>query len=215
MHKFLATGAIGPFSRFRWPTPTGDGPGPWVESVGELRLGSNGVHACRLAQLPYWLESELWEIEVDDTRDEARHVLARRGRLIRRVEGWTPAVASELALGCVERSRAHAIATLRTHGVHPIATTLEQAAGPEGLMTAGYTSADELPEPVATAVLDAADTGFAVHSGMGTCLAAYLAARSAKSAALATDRSAGDADRSERRWQADWLADRLALQGAP
>ena len=37
LHKFLAAGSIGPYSRLRWPTPVNGGPGEWVTAAeGEL-----------------------------------------------------------------------------------------------------------------------------------------------------------------------------------
>lgn len=212
LYKFLRKGAIGPYSGFPWPTPIKGIPGEWVDVEGELRLASNAIHACRVDQLPYWLDAELWEIELDGPVEEAeRHVFGRRGRLIRRIDGWTKETAVEIARSCAERSRVHAIGVLRAHGVDEQARALGESLGPEGLMASGYRAAGVVPAPLADVVLDAADTGFAVHSGMGACLAAYLAARTARSAANANSGSAEDADRAERRWQARWLADNLSL----
>ena len=82
-YKFLRSGAVAPFSSFAWPTGS---PGPWVEA--EPHVCVSGIHACRAADLPYWLGAELWEIELDRAVDETRKVVAPRGRLLRRVDGW-------------------------------------------------------------------------------------------------------------------------------
>jgi hypothetical protein len=85
-YKFLAEDGMGVFSRFAWPLPNG-GPGAWVES--EVVPCRSGVHACRLIDLPYWVAPMLYEIELDGPIDrQAIKVVAPRGRLIRRIEGW-------------------------------------------------------------------------------------------------------------------------------
>ena len=84
--KALRAGAVGPFSEFRWPTP-GDGPGQWVAA--SPSPCASGVHACLRGQLPLWLHDELWEIELGGAVTTLeRKVVAARGRLVRRVEGW-------------------------------------------------------------------------------------------------------------------------------
>ena len=83
--KCLRTGAIGPFSGFRWPTPS-DGPGQWVAA--SPSPCASGVHACLRRQLPLWLHDELWEIELGGAVTTLeRKVVAARGRLVRRDRG--------------------------------------------------------------------------------------------------------------------------------
>jgi len=60
-YKFLRSGRIGPFSGYRWPEP-----GAWVDASGTDPC-RRGVHACRTADLPWWLADELWEIELVDS----------------------------------------------------------------------------------------------------------------------------------------------------
>jgi hypothetical protein len=99
-YKFLAPGAVGPFSGFAWGEP-----GRWVEADGEPAACRSGIHACRVEQLPYWLGEELWEIELDGEVVEAeRKLVAARGRLRERLDSW-PAAAAELAADCVARCR--------------------------------------------------------------------------------------------------------------
>ena len=59
-YKFLGTGGVAPFSSFAWPTGS---PGPWVEA--EPHMCASGIHACRAGDLPFWINAELWEIELD------------------------------------------------------------------------------------------------------------------------------------------------------
>jgi len=99
-YKFLGVGGIGRFTRFRWE------PGTWVEAQTADACRS-GIHACRVADLPIWLDQELWEIELDgEIVVGERKVVATRGRLTRRVERWTPELAREFGRFCSRRTRA-------------------------------------------------------------------------------------------------------------
>jgi hypothetical protein len=101
-YKFLRPGRVAPFSGFAWPE------GEWVEG-GSSALCVRGVHACRPADLPYWIMPELWEIEVEgDVREEPRKVVAERGRLVRRIERWDAAAGHRFAEACAERTRERA-----------------------------------------------------------------------------------------------------------
>lgn len=98
-YKFLAAGAVGPFSGFRWE------PGTWVEAE-DLEECRTGIHACRTDDLPVWLDAELWEVELAGRIIEAeRKVVAERARLTRRVESWTPTLAREFGRLCSRRTR--------------------------------------------------------------------------------------------------------------
>lgn len=98
-YKFLRAGRIGPFSGFEWPV------GTWVEAEARAQCGA-GIHACRVADLPFWLLDELWEIELGDEITRGAHkVVAKRGRLVRRVDAWDAEVSTEFAAACVDRVR--------------------------------------------------------------------------------------------------------------
>jgi hypothetical protein len=98
-YKFLATGRVAPFTGFRWE------PGVWVDSAAAERCEA-GVHACRLQDLPIWLDDELWEIELaGDVVAAERKIVAPRGRLTQRVERWTPELAHEFGRFCEQRTR--------------------------------------------------------------------------------------------------------------
>ena len=101
--KCLRAGAVGPFTEFEWPQPTGSAPGTWVdaEAVDPCR---RGIHACRAEDLPYWLQDELWEIELEGDVQRIGHKLAaRRGRLIRRMSAWDADAAHAFAFVCADR----------------------------------------------------------------------------------------------------------------
>ena len=86
-YKFLADDGRGIFSRFMWPLPNGR-PGAWVESETVASCRS-GIHACRPADVPYWIAPALYEIELDGAIDQqAIKVVADRGRLIRSIDRW-------------------------------------------------------------------------------------------------------------------------------
>jgi hypothetical protein len=98
-YKFLAKGRVAPFTGFEWPV------GEWVEAAA-VDPCRRGVHACRTRDLPVWLDDELWEIELDgDVVEEERKLVAARGRLARRIDGWAPDAALEFARFCARRTR--------------------------------------------------------------------------------------------------------------
>jgi hypothetical protein len=97
--KFTRPGARSPFTGFEWPV------GDWVEAEGEVGLCANGIHACRVAALPRWLDDELWRIELEDVAEEREGVMiARRARLLERIEAWDAETSRELARSCVARA---------------------------------------------------------------------------------------------------------------
>ena len=112
-YKFLRPGAIGPFSGVRWPTPRGSAPGPWVDADGAPIRCRRGVHACRLQDLPWWLAEELWEAELTgDIVAYPHKVAGPRGRLVRRVDGWTGAARRDYVHACAWRARDRALEAL-------------------------------------------------------------------------------------------------------
>jgi hypothetical protein len=101
-YKFLRQDGRSGFTGFRWPLPDGE-PGPWVDArVDPCR---SGIHACRMSDLPYWLGSALYEIELAGAVVEQRSkVVASRGRLVRRVEGWDEELRGAYTRMCAERA---------------------------------------------------------------------------------------------------------------
>jgi hypothetical protein len=99
-YKFTRPGARSPFTGFEWQ------PGEWVEVDGETGLCANGIHACRPEALPRWIDDELWLIELDGVEQEHEGVLvARRGRLLERIDAWDDETARDLARSCAARAR--------------------------------------------------------------------------------------------------------------
>jgi hypothetical protein len=99
VYKFLGAGRVGRFTGFRWEIDT------WVDAA-TAEVCRTGIHACRVRDLPIWLDDELWEIELDgEVVESDRKVAATRGRLTRRIEAWTPQLAHEFGSLCVRRTR--------------------------------------------------------------------------------------------------------------
>jgi hypothetical protein len=75
--------------------------------AGAVEPCRSGVHALRPRDLPFWLGAELWEIELDDdVVTQGRKLVARRGRLLRQHEDWTPQLVNALVGDCLARTRA-------------------------------------------------------------------------------------------------------------
>lgn len=99
-YKFLGPGRYGVLSGFRWPL------GEWVHAHGPLAAGVNGVHGCRLEDLPYWVGEVCWRIELGGAIVECeRTVVASRGHLLEPVQAWNPETQQEFAAVCSARHR--------------------------------------------------------------------------------------------------------------
>jgi hypothetical protein len=199
-YKFLRAGAIGPFSGFAWPRPAGGGPGPWVEANRPRARCRRGVHACRIDDLPWWLAEELWEVELGgEVVAYAHKVAAPRGRLVRRVDGWTAAARHDYAYECAWRTRDRALEALRGRAAERLRSCTTLAAVES---TARELAGDE-PE-ARIALVMAADGALTAVSELAAT-GAYIAAHAARHVA------GEDAMAAERRWQATRLAERLGL----
>ena len=183
-YKFLRPGAIGPFSGHPWPVPPGPEPGEWVEAQPSAGPCRDGIHACEPRHLPRWIWEELWEVELGGPVEARRHKLrAPRGRLLRRVEAWSPATAIAFARACADRAAEHA--------------TVAEAEG-SSLASAMAADGDELAR-------DAAADGGAYAAVRGAAVSSYVAAMTAY-------RAGGiELHESERDRQAEWLIEELGL----
>ena len=189
-YKFLARGAVSPFTGFRWPEP-----GEWVEAGAGRE--ARWVRACRWSDLPYWLDDELWRVELQAPVREARYQVASpRARLVARVARWDPSLGREYARACVMRARdlasPHLDPKLRSafEGLDDL-QAIADAVGSAG--------------PVSVAawyVSDAARYALQLRPATVSYIACLLA--STLDGGLA-------AFEAERTWQAAWLAERLGL----
>ena len=203
-YKFLQPGAVGRFSGFRWPQPEGHAPGPWVHAAGAPATCRQGVHACRIDDLPWWLGPELWEVELaGELRAYAHKVAAPRGRLLARIEGWTGAAQREYAKACAWRARDRGVEALDGASAERLAA----CASLEEVQVTARALADAAPT-ARIALIMAADGAMAAVSEL-PAMGAYVAAHAARHAA------GDEAMAAERRWQAAWLAERLELSASP
>jgi hypothetical protein len=100
-YKFLRKDGRAPLTGFRWP---GDG---WVEVDGPLEWCVNGIHACRVEDVPHWIGEELWLVELEgETVTVPDAVVGRRGRLVERIDAWSAGVAQDFGESCARRANA-------------------------------------------------------------------------------------------------------------
>lgn len=199
----------------QWPLPTTAGPGPWVEASA-VRPCHEGVHACTAGDLAYWLNDELWEIELEgDILLTHRKVVARRGRLVRRVDGWSGGVAAELRSWCAWRSRDCAVTVLGDVGEWTWVSQFEDAdsltevarVASEAVAALGDTSVSGTAAGLAG---DAATVGPTGYIAMGPFIAA-CAAGHAITRDSGVEADYNTAFTAERQAQSDWMAARLLL----
>ena len=215
-YKFLRPGAVAPFSGHRWPAPADGEPGAWVVAASWTAVCRDGVHACQRRHLPLWIWEELWEVEIaGDVEEHEQKLRARRGRLVRRVEPWSPRGAKAFAQACAVRAAHHAAEPLRAAGHAGAAAVLED--GGDLQLVRELTAAlwDELPASARVPMGMASDGALRALTATESSdhyVAAHGAAVSAYIAAMTALRVAGhDRYDDERVWQADWLGRELDL----
>jgi hypothetical protein len=189
-YKFLAPGAFSPFTGFRWP-----GAGTWVSAQEERE--ARWVFACRRGDLAYWLERELWRVELGEPVRETRYqISAPRARLVTKVEAWNADLHRGYAAACALRARDLALASLPSE------------------LRGRLAEVDDLPRIVA--VVRGASKPSATTSYVGD---AAENARSDDAAAtsyiaciVAASLGGGaNAFEAERAWQAAWISQQLGL----
>lgn len=199
-YKFLRPGRVGPFSQFRWPET-----GVWVRSGSDVAGCARGIHACRIPDLPWWLADELWEIELEgDVGVFDRKLVATHGRLVTRVEAWTPDRAQHFARTCAWRTRDLAVDALVRTGHQRAATRLAQCTTLDGLVAITSELVPDAPG-LQIVLTIARDGALDAHAGAAPACA-YIAAHAARR----LDGQAGH--EAERARQADWLTDHLGLR---
>jgi hypothetical protein len=196
-YKFLLPGGVGPFSGFAWPE------GRWVAASEAPAPCRTGVHGCRLGDLPWWLQDELWVAEfADPVTTAGRKLVSTRARLLERVDAWNAETSRTFAEACARRARDRAADALERTGAVDAGRALRACDTPERLRdVAGEL---DVPEAARISVLMASDGARRAISGP-TATAAYIAAHAAREV------GGPDAMDAERRWQSDWLARRLGL----
>jgi hypothetical protein len=199
--KFLAPGQLAPFGGLRWPGPGPQSPAPWV------RPPSGEVFACRLVDLPWWLDAELWEVELEGPVSTLEsQLVAPAGRLIRRIEAWDAAALRDYGAACALRARKLAVGVLHQEGREEEAEALARPdALPELARVARSLSAEASTRRGANLAGYVADSATRAAQGAGAA-AANIAANAAVVA-----RQQPSAFDLEREWQARWIARRTGL----
>jgi hypothetical protein len=104
LYAFLSQNAVAFLSGFSWPQPANGNPGAWVHAGTDAPRAV--VRAVPVEQLPWWLDDELWEVEIGGAlAEDGRAIAAERARLVRRIEAWTAEVANDLISACEQRVR--------------------------------------------------------------------------------------------------------------
>src|SRR5271165_3635397 len=196
--KFLSPGAVAPFARTSWPTPSVTGPGAWV--TGE----TESIYACRRGDLSWWLDCELWEVELTGPLEEfPTQLRGRAGRLLARVTAWDGAALHAYGEACAWRAREWAVEALVSEQLGSDAEALREcqtlaelasrARAAEGLSRA---------RNLAGFLADTAARAFQGKAALAACNAANAAILYV---------GCPEAFEAERRWQAAWTAERAQL----
>ena len=149
-YKFLRRDGTSVFAEFRWPLADGR-PGAWVEA--SVEPCHSGIHACRLADLPLWVNDQLYEIELDgDIVEEPTKVVASRARLLRRVEAWDDDRRASYTRMCA--ARALELARSTSPPLHDWEAVVEPSL-PEGPALLGFVAARISEEISGVAAYDA------------------------------------------------------------
>ena len=196
--KFLRAGAIGPFTRFRWPAKE------WVQAT-RAKEGY-GVHACLGSDLAWWICDELWRVELDGPIYEREtQIEAARGRLLDRVEAWSSAARAEFGLACVFQARDVAAAKLRELQFPAVADRLAAARTLQELAEAARST--EAPPGFAGEMFGyARDASMVYSTAPNPAEVSFIA-----SVATAAARGSPAAFDAEKRRQSRWLVERLRL----
>jgi hypothetical protein len=193
-YKFLAAGRVGPFTGYAWPERE------WVGAPA-AREGA-GVPACRIEDLPWWIDHELWRVELSGpVLERDTQIEARRGRLAGRVASWDARALAEFAVHGALRARDLAVLAARDVGarcedlaragtLHEVRAALEALPALSGM-----------PAEMASYAREACTRALEGAAGTATYIAAV--------AATALRGPSGFA--AERAMQARWIAERCGF----
>ena len=135
-YKFLRRDGSSVFTGFPWPLPAAE-PGAWVQ--GPVDPCRSGIHACRPADLPYWVGRSLYEIELaGDIVEQRTKVVAARARLLRTVPAWDDELRDEYTRMCADR--AHDLALAGAPSLEEWDAVIEPSV-PEGPALLGFVAA--------------------------------------------------------------------------
>ena len=146
-YKFLRPDGTSVFTQFTWPLPNGE-PGRWVHA--DVEPCRSGIHACRIADLPYWAGGRLYEVELEGAIvEQSTKVVAERARLVRRLDAWEAGVRDAYTRMCADR--AHELAQSASPPLADWEAVVEPSI-PEGPALLGFVAAriaEEISGPAA------------------------------------------------------------------
>jgi hypothetical protein len=227
-YKFLRAGAVSPFQGFQWVRSGRRAAGEWVEASSAPHLCRSGIHACRVGDLPYWLNEELWSVEFDGEVVETElKVVGERARLLDRVAEWDQAADRKFAMACAVRAAIHAADELREADLAGLGERLAHVAlaageaievrddpdkallGPvETVATEGLEESARLGRKRPANLCGYVTDAIGYVGEYSTASVAYIAARAVDGrSSTHTD----DPFAEERGWQARWLGEHLGL----
>lgn len=207
-YKFLNDRSRSSYTGTHWV------PNQWKQAAA-VRECEEGIHACRVDDLAWWLDARLWEIELAGEVLVTRHkVAATRGRLVAELVAY-PAAVHELGQVSAWRLRDLAVDALRNAGLHEAAARFTGCSTIEDLSALRRWSFDNIDQdsfagPLATFAADAArfvDHGAPAEAPFVACCAAGHVATLGD----ATRQSYDDGYGRERAFQSAWLVERLGL----
>ncbi len=200
---------------------------------GTLEPGSNGLHALRTRRVVDWIDDELWLVELADDVEEIDDMLvARRGRLLRRIRAWDENAAREFGESCIWRARDLAADSLERAGLERERTALRTASELGALQALAADGAQNATGAAADALVYLADVvqvsrggwfeTYVGHPGAGAtatpgAIASNIGFVVATAAGSAAADAAGRPDAFDDGWDAErgrqlaWLTGRLEL----
>jgi len=107
-YKFLTEDNRDEYSGYDYTPylPKGSEPGEWLPeiSIENLKECADGYHACKPAQLLYWINAQLYEVELSGKIiDSDSKSYAQRMRFVRKVETWNEKTAQQFNIWCAEQ----------------------------------------------------------------------------------------------------------------
>ena len=191
------------------------------------------MHALRTRRLVDWIDDELWLVELAGEVEEIDDMLvARRGRLVRKVQAWDEGAMREFRESCIWRARDLALESLRRAGRERECAALEAADGLDSLQAVAVVEAQSAEGAVADTLVYLADVvqvsrggwfeTYVGHPGAGAtatpgAIAANIGFVVAIAAGGAAADAAGDPSAFDDGWDAErgrqlsWLTERLDL----
>jgi len=88
----------------KWNLPKDDKPGKWMPKLDNIEPCVSGYHLCRMEDLIYWLNKEIYEAEGrgEFIRHNDNKDVFAEARLLKKMESWNERSARLFSLDCAE-----------------------------------------------------------------------------------------------------------------